>query len=481
MQNIIKGFLITFGCGTAKASPVAAPAAIAAPKTAAKSPKESKKPVEDDVIIDMDKCFEVGYLSVKRATTELMQTMHQKKPPVHSFDMYTRWNTRIEDMLVNDISEHYPKHKFITRNKHRKQVEAILTDDPTWFIDPIHGTINFMHGFPYAVVNLAFWVAKQPRFGIIWNPLLDQCYTARSGFGAYMNVNRLRVSKHTELSDALVMHEFCTNTILSPDRLRYIRKIANNAHGLRSLGCTSLNMCLVAQGFADAYFDFSCSSWDMSAATLMVKEAGGVVLDPSLQPFDIMSRRVLCASTQELAEELSLLLHANEPKTKCNDTKKKVSDMPKKEPEARYSNKNDKEPSESRNDTTKIDKPSVEQIKYHKEDAMMVRRVLSAYTHKLAEDLASPYNLPSKPIGGSSEETLRVDETLEEITADMTKNFNFKRPKNELANDPTLRNHPPFSSSMKFSGHPKQITKTKRKSVSRYPTDPNFPGQGSYF
>lgn len=254
-------------------------------------------------------------------------------------------------------------------------------------------------------------------------------------------------------------------------------------------------MCLVAQGFADAYFDFSCSSWDMSAATLMVKEAGGVVLDPSLQPFDIMSRRVLCASTQELAEELSFLLHAHEPKTKYNETTKKpksftttdkVSDKPKKDPEARAPNKNEKEPSKFRNDTTEMDEHSVEQIKYTKEDAKMVRRVLSAYKHKLAEDLTSPYNLPSKTSGGSSEETLRTDDTFEEITADMSKSLNFKSPKRTnqtliSANDSTLRTYPPFSPSMKFTGHPKQITKTKRKSVSRYPTDPNFPGQGSYF
>jgi len=109
MQNLIKGFLFGFGSGKGIVSPAASPTAI--PAVAGKRPPKKKKKPCDDGIIDMDKCFEVGYKSVQRATTELIQALDKKKLPAHDFDLYTRWNTRIEDMLVNDISEHYPKHK----------------------------------------------------------------------------------------------------------------------------------------------------------------------------------------------------------------------------------------------------------------------------------------------------------------------------------------------------------------------------------
>lgn len=79
------------------------------------------------------------------------------------------------------------------------------------------------------------------------------------------------------------------------------------------MGSTPLNMCMVAQGFADAYCEFDCHAWDIAAATLIVKEAGGVVVDPSMKPLDIMSRRMLCASTPELAQKLSKLLVQNSP------------------------------------------------------------------------------------------------------------------------------------------------------------------------
>lgn len=80
---------------------------------------------------------------------------------------------------------------------------------------------------------------------------------------------------------------------------------------IRSMGSTPLNMCMVAQGFADAYCEFDCHAWDIAAAALIVKEAGGVVVDPSMKPLDLMSRRMLCASTPELAQKLSNLLIQN--------------------------------------------------------------------------------------------------------------------------------------------------------------------------
>lgn len=79
------------------------------------------------------------------------------------------------------------------------------------------------------------------------------------------------------------------------------------------MGSTPLNMCMVAQGFADAYCEFDCHAYDIAAATLIVREAGGVVVDPSMKPLDIMSRRMLCASTPELAQKLSNLLIQNNP------------------------------------------------------------------------------------------------------------------------------------------------------------------------
>lgn len=79
------------------------------------------------------------------------------------------------------------------------------------------------------------------------------------------------------------------------------------------MGSTPLNMCMVAQGYADAYCEFDCHAWDIAAATLIVREAGGVVVDPSMKPLDIMSRRMLCASTPELAQKLSTLLIQNNP------------------------------------------------------------------------------------------------------------------------------------------------------------------------
>lgn len=106
MQKIIKGFLVSFGCGKGTVSqpappaappsapPVAAPASVSITSNSGKRPQKTKKP-SDDGIIDMDKCFEVGYNCVERATTELIEALHKNKIQGHSFDMYTRWNTEL--------------------------------------------------------------------------------------------------------------------------------------------------------------------------------------------------------------------------------------------------------------------------------------------------------------------------------------------------------------------------------------------------
>lgn len=420
MQNIIKSFWISIGCGSGKVPPAAAAVNIAS-NSSKEQQKKKTNPNKDGIIINMDKCFEVGYRCVRRATAELMEDLHKKcehEKPTCSLNMYHKWNTRIEDMLVNYISKFFPEHHFKTKSKNCNRIGISLTDDPTWFIDPIQGVNNFVHGFPFTVISVAFWMCSEPRFSIIWNPLLNQCYTARSGFGAYMNVNPLKVSKRTELSHALVMHELRMNSNLSSGELICIKKLACNANGLRSLGCPTSNMCMVAQGLADAYIDFSCPSWDISAATLLVKEAGGVVLDPSLKPFDIMSRRVLCASTQELAEKLSAILVSKNYSPKYNESKR----IP-----------------ESHVNT------------YHVSDKSQTVAKSSVKSKK-----------PSSQ--SSSKEQLMQHSNKVLVTPP----------------ESSRRMYPPFPPSTKFSGYPRDNRSTK-KSVSKHPTDPNFPGQGYQF
>lgn len=170
--------------------------------------------------------------------------------------------------------------------------------------------MNFVHSFPHSCVSIGLLVNKVPEIGIVYNPILNQKFTARRGAGAFFNGKPIRVSGQQQLSKALVTTEFGTSR--DEERMQIIvenmGKVIRAVHGIRITGAAALNMCMVAQGGADVYYEFGPHAWDMAAADLIVREAGGVTVDPAGGPLDIMSRRVLAASSPELAAAFCKLL-----------------------------------------------------------------------------------------------------------------------------------------------------------------------------
>merc|ERR1712212_120012 len=132
-------------------------------------------------------------------------------------------------------------------------------------------------------------------------------FTAIKGQGAFMNNEKISVSGEKDLSQALVFSEMGSSR--DPEKvdtvLTNITTLMTKVHGIRAMGSCTLNMCHVAMGGVDICFEFGIHAWDMAAGCLIVTEAGGVVLDTEGGPFDLMRRRVLCASSQELAESIS--------------------------------------------------------------------------------------------------------------------------------------------------------------------------------
>ncbi|CAH1170140.1 unnamed protein product [Phaedon cochleariae] len=223
-----------------------------------------------------------------------------------NIDMVTETDQAVEKLFIDSLSKEFPDHKFIGEESSSTDQQE-LTNDPTWVIDPVDGTMNFVHTFPHSCISIALFIEKEPVIGIIFNPMLSQLFTARKGQGAFLNGERISVSDKTSLSDALIMMEFGTSR--HPERLRNClenqQKLMPHVHGLRALGSAALDMAMVACGAADAYFEFGIHIWDIAAGELIVREAGGVIIDPAGGKIERFSRRVLVASSQELAEKLS--------------------------------------------------------------------------------------------------------------------------------------------------------------------------------
>lgn len=247
---------------------------------------------------------------VKEAGSIVRERIYQSKDAMTKscdVDLVTEWDQKVEKLIMDGISSKFPDHKFIGEETTSSGTKAELTDAPTWIIDPIDGTMNFVHGLPHTCISVGLHVGKVAEIGVVYNPILEQFFTARRGKGAFFNGAPIRVSGEKELRKALIMVEMGTSR--DPEKMKVVLQNINmltpQVHGMRALGSAALNMCMVAFGGADVFFEYGIHAWDIAAGDLIVREAGGVCIDPAGGPFDVMSRRVLCASSMELAEELS--------------------------------------------------------------------------------------------------------------------------------------------------------------------------------
>nr|XP_033789996.1 inositol monophosphatase 2 isoform X2 [Geotrypetes seraphini] len=219
-------------------------------------------------------------------------------------DLVTETDHFVEDVLISSLKEKFPSHRFIGEESTSAGSKCILTESPTWIIDPIDGTCNFVHRFPPVAVSIGFAVNQELEFGVIYHCTEERLYTGRRGQGAFCNGQRLQVSNVTDISKALVLTEIGTKR--DPATLKLFlsnmeKLLKLQTHGLRIIGSSTLSLCHLASGAADAYYQFGLHCWDLAAATVIIREAGGIVIDTSGGPLDIMSCRVVAAGTKELA------------------------------------------------------------------------------------------------------------------------------------------------------------------------------------
>ncbi|XP_003743657.1 inositol monophosphatase 1 [Galendromus occidentalis] len=262
---------------------------------------------------ELDEFFHCALDLVKEAgqmVRSAIQEDKQVETKASFADLVTETDKGVEKLLISKLSEKFPGHSFIGEESTAGGTKNDLTDNPTWIIDPVDGTMNFVHTFPMVAVSVALAINKEIALGFIYNPVLELLYTARKGRGAFVNDAKLKVSSCTDLAKAVVMSEAGSGR--DQERIDLIfqnmKNILPRAHGIRSLGSACMNMVMVAGGNADAYQEFGIHCWDIAAGKIIVEEAGGYVCDMNGGPLDLMARRVLCASSRELAEQIVKLV-----------------------------------------------------------------------------------------------------------------------------------------------------------------------------
>ena len=259
---------------------------------------------------DLDECYRVAEELVLYAGKIIEDSIDTKKnveSKGSDCDFVTEYDREIEDELIKQLSAQFPSHKFIAEETAAKEGRLPqLTDDPTWIIDPIDGTTNFVHRFPHICVSLALLVNKKAEIGIIYNPLMRQFFSARRHCGAFLNGKPIKTSDVRDVSQSLVAiepwiakyPEYLTNVY------KRMHALIQSTHGIRTLGTAALTLCYVAMGAVEAYHVDGIQAWDVAAGKLIIEEAGGIVIDTAGGDLDIMTPRVIAACNQQIAQQL---------------------------------------------------------------------------------------------------------------------------------------------------------------------------------
>ncbi|ETO30025.1 hypothetical protein RFI_07095 [Reticulomyxa filosa] len=227
-------------------------------------------------------------------------------------DLVTAVDVKCEALITEKIKSRFPTHQIIGEESQEDPTKYNITDEPTWFIDPIDGTTNFMHGLPHVCVSIGLKIRKVSVLGVVHLPVLNDTYTAILGKGSYLNDKvRLRVSDVTTLTSALLLTEYGYDRTTKgvQGQLDKVQKLLlSKVQGIRSLGSCAINMCQVAAGRADLYYEgrneqYGPKPWDVVASEVIAQEAGALVLLPEGDTFDCTKGRVLCVNGTKLRDE----------------------------------------------------------------------------------------------------------------------------------------------------------------------------------
>jgi myo-inositol-1(or 4)-monophosphatase len=181
-----------------------------------------------------------------------------------------------EALLVARISEQYPTHAIIAEEGSRKDAFGGFI----WYVDPLDGTNNFAHGLPFFCVSIGVFSVELRHVvaGVVYNPFMDEMFTAARGKGAFMNETPIRVSTQEDIGDSLVATGFPYDKAVSENNnVKEFNRIITRIQGIRRMGSAAIDLSYVACGRLDGFWEGKLKSWDMAAGSLIVEEAGGMV------------------------------------------------------------------------------------------------------------------------------------------------------------------------------------------------------------
>ncbi|MFC1601654.1 inositol monophosphatase family protein [Candidatus Sumerlaeota bacterium] len=259
----------------------------------------------------LDQCLraagEIQRASFMRVDQQAVETK------AHDYDLLTIVDTDSENAIVDIIRQNFPDHHILTEEAGALANERQTPGQPDaadaapavrWVIDPLDGTTNYSHGFPAFGISIGIELDGVTQLGAVYNPVREELYQAQRGHGATLNGQPIHVSAADELGKALLVTGFPYDRRERIDHyLALYRAFTMKAHGVLRLGSAALDLCHVASGQLDGYYEESLNPWDWTAGWLILEEAGGKVSDYHGEG-RVFERRQLCASNTRLHQQM---------------------------------------------------------------------------------------------------------------------------------------------------------------------------------
>ncbi len=245
--------------------------------------------------------------AAKEAGEIIIKSMENRKMIGHksAVNILTDTDLKAEKKILSIIKKRFPTHGFLTEEGLSKKT----TSDHLWVIDPLDGTTNFFFSFPHFSVSIAHLFKGEVDLGVVYDPVRKELFHAEKGKGAFLNNKRIAISDTTKLSDALLISGFAYERgEIMKKNLENIEKIFNaGAQGIRRTGSAALDLCYVASGRVDSFWESGLRPWDIAAGSLIVTEAGGKMTGIKGEKYHLMTVDIIASNSKIHDQMLKIL------------------------------------------------------------------------------------------------------------------------------------------------------------------------------
>lgn len=221
--------------------------------------------------------------TLARRAGEILMEGYQRRPGFGNqikieykgvIDLVSEIDRRSEELLVSEIRRRFPDHHIVTEESGEFDGEGCFS----WYIDPLDGTVNYLHGIPMFAVSIGVARDRILELGVVYDPVRDECFSGERGRGAWLNGEPIRASQAEDLNHSLLVTGFPYDIRTSRrNNLNNFTRLSLLSQGVRRLGSAALDLCYTASGRVDGYWEISISSWDITAGVVIAREAGAAV------------------------------------------------------------------------------------------------------------------------------------------------------------------------------------------------------------